>query len=208
MVEEAQSEVYQRLVEVIADNRAIAMVGAGSSVRVGFPDWKDLLKKLSSEAVQEDPDSKERLDSLAQTKEDLTYADAIKEILGKDRLANYLKTIFGPDKPKYDKFHERLVQLPFCHFLTTNYDRILQTAYECCTNKPYAELDLDEQRKRNSFINKLRSEEIEKHFIHVHGSIRRPEHMYWFSVNWTNAFNCLHLFLLDSPLANQGFLRH
>jgi hypothetical protein len=47
------------------------------------------------------------------------------------------------------------------------------------------------------------------------GTMRRAEGqwlfvfgLYWFSVNWTNAFNCLHLFLLDSPLANQGFLRH
>ena len=29
--------------------------------------------------------------------------------------------------------------------------------------------------------------------------------MYWFSVNWTNAFKWLHLFLSDLPLANQGF---
>ena len=32
--------------------------------------------------------------------------------------------------------------------------------------------------------------------------------LYWFSVNWTNAFKRLHLFLSDLPLANQGFFRH
>jgi len=35
-----------------------------------------------------------------------------------------------------------------------------------------------------------------------------PNTLYWFSVNWTNAFKWLRLFLSDLPLANQGFLGH
>ena len=63
---DTQPEVYQKLVEAIAETRAIAMVGAGSSVRVGFPDWKELLKRLSTEAIKIDTSSKEKLDSLEQ----------------------------------------------------------------------------------------------------------------------------------------------
>ena len=175
MVKNTQSMVYQRLVEAIAKNRAIAMVGAGSSIRVGFPNWTDLLERLSSEAVQIDPKCEEELNSLAHTNDYLVYAGKIKTILGPKVFASHLKEIFGPDKPKHDIFHETLVQLPFCHFLTTNYDRVLQSTYECCYNKPYAELDLDEQAKRNSLIGKLQDRSIEKHFVHVHGSIKRPE---------------------------------
>lgn len=106
MNQKAKTEVYQRLVEAIADNRAIAMIGAGSSVRVGFPNWSDLLKMLYKEAIKKEHTYKNELDSLAKTNDDLVYANKIKEILGPEEFAKQLKDIFGPEKPKYDKFHE------------------------------------------------------------------------------------------------------
>ena len=34
------------LIELVASGEAVLIVGAGSSARVGYPDWPDLLKKL------------------------------------------------------------------------------------------------------------------------------------------------------------------
>jgi len=39
-------------------------------------------------------------------------------------------------------------------------------------------------------------------------AVADDQEVYWFSVNWTNAFDRLYLFLCDLPSANQGFLRH
>ena len=177
MAEATQSKIYQKLVETIADRNAIAMVGAGSSIRAGFPNWRGLLDKLANEAIKISSDHKEPLDLLSKSKDLLVYAQKIKTILGEDVFSSQLQELFTSDKVNYNEFHKRLVQLPFHHFLTTNYDYVLQNAYNGCVSQEYTSFDLDEQFPRQRFLDELNSSELEKHFLHVHGSIRRAKHI-------------------------------
>ena len=175
-LQKLQSDVYERLVETIAENDSIAMVGAGSSRRVGYPDWNELLNLLSAQAAKVEPSQIKNLKSL-QKADPLVCADRIKEILGPEVFYYQLKEIFGPDKPKHDEFHELLVQLPFSHFLTTNYDRILQVANESFKKVPYTELDLGDSKTSDCLYDSISSKKAQRHFMHVHGSVRKPRNI-------------------------------
>lgn len=108
--------------------RAVLLVGAGSSIPVGYPSWPQLLEELRTAVIPE----------LAQFPEMdlLSRAELIRTTLRSypdqlDRRRQYeqlLSARFGPRTPSHAPFHRTLVQLPFCGFVTTNYDPIIESA--------------------------------------------------------------------------------
>ena len=171
-----QPDIYNQLVNALAEDRCMAMVGAGSSMRMGYPSWNGLLELLSAQAAKIDSSRKDELSSLLQD-DPLVCADIIKAILGPGEYYSQLEKIFGPLTPEYDIFHELIVRLPFTHFLTTNYDRILQVAHEKCVADQYVELDLEDHQKDGNLFDIICSNSAKRHFIHTHGSITNPQNM-------------------------------
>ena len=121
----------RELIELVASGEAILIVGAGSSVRVGYPDWHCLLKELQDLAGRWgdgfEPDKGKRED------DPLTYAEDIKSHIcdktgNLDRYHNLLYELFGRRAASVDEFHKMLVSLPFRGILTTNYDAVLEAA--------------------------------------------------------------------------------
>jgi len=120
------------LVELIASRQALAFVGAGSSIPLGFRTWEGLLDELASHAaslgtgfVEQKPnDAGEYLDYASRIKEHILHCSGPKgygEIIQKLFMRNRA-TIGLTD------FHRDLVNLPFRAILTTNYDAVLETA--------------------------------------------------------------------------------
>jgi len=172
-----QPDVYKQIIDVIAHPNAIAMVGAGISCSQGYPDWQKLLGLLSTEATRIDPSKEKLLQSLVK-KDGLKCADKIKQILGSEVFYSELVKNFGPDKPQYNELHEKLIGLPFRHFLTTNYDRILQAAHEgCLGGEKYVEHPLESHKEHGNLFDLMFSEGTPKRYVHVHGSIRFPQSM-------------------------------
>ena len=69
------------------------------------------------------------------------------------------------------------MSLPFGHFLTTNYDRILEVAHEKNSTEEYCEVDLDDPQRSGKLFDVICSRNAQRHFIHAHGSIRNPQGM-------------------------------
>ena len=108
--------------------RALLLVGAGSSIPVGYPSWPLLLEELRAAVVPEltqfpDVDLLSRAELIRKTLS--LYPDRV------DRRRQYEQLLsgrFGPRTPSHTAFHRTLVQLPFCGFVTTNYDPIIESA--------------------------------------------------------------------------------
>ncbi len=125
------TERKRELIELIASGEAILIVGAGSSVRLGYPDWPCLLKQLEDLASKCGNGFK--LDEGNREQDPLTYAEGIKaHILDQTgSLGKYhalLQDLFRPRTPPFENFHRTLVLLPFRGIMTANYDTVLEAA--------------------------------------------------------------------------------
>ena len=121
-------EQKRELIDLIASGEAILIVGAGSSVRVGYVTWESLLSELENLASECGGvlEQKRKNDTLA-------YAEDIKSHIidrtgNLDRYYNFLYELFKSKMPSFDSFHKMLVSLPFRGILTTNYDTVLEAA--------------------------------------------------------------------------------
>ncbi len=120
-------ERKRELIDLVASEEAILIVGAGSSARVGYVTWNGLLEELEDLANRCGT-------GLDQTRkgDELAYAEVIKSHIEKtDDIGKYydlLYELFRPNAQGYDEFHRLLVDLPFRGILTTNYDTVLEAA--------------------------------------------------------------------------------
>ena len=120
-------ERKRELIDLVASEEAILIVGAGSSARVGYVTWNGLLEELEDLANRCGT-------GLDQTRkgDELAYAKAIKSHIEKtDDIGKYydlLYELFQPNAQGYDEFHRLLIDLPFRGILTTNYDTVLEAA--------------------------------------------------------------------------------
>ena len=130
--EQAEGTKRKReLIKLVASGDAMLIVGAGSSMRVGYPGWPDLIKELEGLANESgdgfEPDKEGSED------DPLAYVEDIKSHICKetDDLEQYYALLYKLFKPKpipFDDFHKKLVSLPFRGILTTNYDTVLELA--------------------------------------------------------------------------------
>lgn len=48
----ANSDAFESLITTIRKGKAIAVVGAGISIRAGYPSWSSLLSRLGEEVIR------------------------------------------------------------------------------------------------------------------------------------------------------------
>jgi hypothetical protein len=120
-----------RLVQEVADDRAVAFIGSGLSLAAGLPDWPGLLKGLINEARARgaitDPDQEDLLAWLGKP-DYLMLADALMHLLGRDRMAQALADRFSVAVHPTDT-HRALTRIPFAAYITTNFDTLLEDAW-------------------------------------------------------------------------------
>ncbi|MCH7546149.1 MAG: hypothetical protein IID30_07090 [Planctomycetes bacterium] len=109
----------ESLVKALVGNTAVAFVGAGIGMRVGYPTWGTLLDDLEELSIAANASEASLLRTLRDS-DALVRAQEYKRVLGADSFLDCIVRRFGPATPPHDKFHEQLVSLPFRHVLTTN----------------------------------------------------------------------------------------
>lgn len=159
---------YRSLVEAIAGGAAL-FVGAGSSRKVGYPTWGELLSELAAAARVLNAARVEEVEGV----DHLSQASAYKEVLGAGSYHRVICEVFAPRTPPHDAVHESLVDIPFRHVLTTNYDGVLQSAHRVVFGASADGFDADESVKLAEFW--TRHQELPRSYVHLHGSIGRPE---------------------------------
>ncbi len=129
------SDPLKALSEVMARSRTVGFVGAGYSIRSGFPAWTQLLKELHKQIERDggtapEPEKVPDKRWLAEI-----YAQ---EVAGKSSLQDALRRAFeqyqADQRPnvqetaELDRMQMLVARLPFNHFITTNYDSLLEQA--------------------------------------------------------------------------------
>lgn len=164
------------------------MVGAGSSMFVGYKDWKGLVLEMAKELVPGLINHEGRC--VKETGEDASpseIAKKVKEALRKNgeeqAYYNFLERECAPrkdDRLNCDEVHISLVQLGFRGITTTNYDLVLEYALNGANRSQsnfYPEsIDLcaDNRHKVHGFLRGLNDEKEPKDVLHIHGLYSNP----------------------------------
>lgn len=175
----ANQAAITALLDSIERGDTVLFAGAGISVPAGFPSWSGLLKALEEmcDSVGEGFVRNE----LARDGDPLIYVDAIKTHVATckgslDRYEAELCRLFGA-APQIQPFHEDLVALPFRAFITTNYERTIETALALTEFEPSEKsvvIGSDYRTLALNFIRSLTSMQKGRLVAHIHGWYKQP----------------------------------
>ena len=120
-----------RLIEELAKGKCVAFVGAGFSMGAGLPGWRNLLQDMLVYAGREGVrlGDREAIQSSIEAGDLLPAADELRERLGRDRFQRFMTSRFRSAELRPTNAHLALTDIPLSGIITTNYDKLIETAY-------------------------------------------------------------------------------
>lgn len=194
-----KDEVIDRIANRILKKKLVLFIGAGMSNNIGAPTWNELIEHLS---INNDCDFgvSSLLGNNLELAEYFTcYYDSCKN---EKAVLKEVANIFDEDynELKSSEIYKMLVSLNVDTIYTTNYDRILEKAYEIHSSKK-AETICSLQSLSKSDPDKV-------HIVKFHGDIKEPENLvltqssYYKRYDFENALDIL----LRKDLLTKSFL--
>jgi NAD-dependent SIR2 family protein deacetylase len=164
-------------------NSFAAFVGAGVSAQSGYPLWRDLIDRMGDQASSKSRDSS-RIASLRSHPDLLWRAEEFRRLLG-DAYPDFMSQQFG--KKPVSECHRILRSLNFQHFITTNYDETIESAFEevCESIK---EPSWAQPHGKRFVIDTLLSSSDRRAVVHIHGKRSVQETLVLTSSDYTQAY--------------------
>lgn len=163
--------IPQELIQKLAEDKCVTFIGAGLSAGAGLPLWDKLLIQMIEWSVARHiplPDIAE-LSQLIEEKDFLTVADVVTEQMGDGRFREFITSVFRRPNLLPTEIHRLLPQIPFASLLTSNYDKLIESAYTTSLNgdsvpvfTPLDNPELAGALQKNEF-----------HILKTHGTIDR-----------------------------------
>jgi SIR2-like domain len=156
---ESVQREYETLLKIIEKEECAIFIGAGLSKPSGYPSLQDLLHEMAKVAS---------IDELQKKEVDKHWAEdfqVIKDKLGREEYRECLKRIFDHTKRDvpYNPILINILNIPFCAFVTTNFDPCLEFAT--------MNLPISSGRYSYSYPNLPITKLTDKHIYHPHGYI-------------------------------------
>lgn len=173
-----QDDAIKKLVDLLREEQAILMVGAGSSKFVEYPLLDELLEMLRNQFASklEKPKKDDDYDPAK-------FAGIIREYANKIEYQKFLESTFKHKNPMFEEFHLSMVGLNFKGIVTTNYDDVLESAifklneqYEYYNSPESINLcDTDKSYRVAEFLRSLSKGANLSRVLHIHGHWKNPE---------------------------------
>jgi hypothetical protein len=168
---------FDRLIREVRTGHTLAFTGAGTSAAVGYPTWAQLIEMLARRTRDKVGDNVNWGDTvipieLAKGLDVLVAAQIFAGVLGQEYYS-ILSHEFGPKDVSHPDI-QTLVDLPFRHFLTSNYDPTLETRLSV-PGTPCPFLCLHDNQAASAFLCNLADKQQQRHVVHVHGRYDGPE---------------------------------
>ncbi|MEK7727475.1 MAG: SIR2 family protein [candidate division KSB1 bacterium] len=122
-----QNSIPTPLLDAAKKGKCILFVGSGLSVAAGLPNWKTLIAKLIDEVAKNFPEQVRDIKSYVKTGDLLTLAEFARSKLSAHEYATFLSRIFDQPIPPH-RVHKLIARTAYRAIITTNYDRLLETA--------------------------------------------------------------------------------
>jgi NAD-dependent SIR2 family protein deacetylase len=172
---------FDQLARLVASGEAVALVGAGVSAGLGYPNWRALLDGLHDRIVHEveraaragEPARQAPSRYLRDFDDLLWRAEEYRRLLGPVAYAAALEQEFGAARALNETIR-RIVRLPFRHLLTTNYDTSLERAHAEEFGAPPGVIAWDDEAELLEFLFEFR-EGRARRCVYLHGRVGRPD---------------------------------
>ncbi|MBN1349939.1 SIR2 family protein [candidate division KSB1 bacterium] len=121
---------YKELIEKIKQKKCVLFLGSGLSVAAGYPDWHGLMEKMIEQMHESiSAEDLEELNALLQKHDYLQIASHFKALVNPQEYTDFLTKIFSADHIRPTENHLQIVRLHFPCIITTNYDKLVESAY-------------------------------------------------------------------------------
>jgi hypothetical protein len=163
----------------------ILFAGAGVSADAEYPRWEKLLSDLDEE-VQSGKlvtpasgtasgarMSPKYIPHISKIDDYLWRAEEYRTLMG-DSFQTWVAGRFTTNPDRTGNLARELVNLPFSHILTTNYDTVLETAYYEQHNKELKVVHWEKRDQVRSFFRALERGTSDNYIVHLHGTCKDP----------------------------------
>ncbi|WP_437310655.1 SIR2 family protein [Sorangium sp. So ce388] len=165
-------KVLQKLIDAFRDPGVIGFVGAGISMRAGYPSWTKLLELMEQE-LSASPFASQITG--VRTIPDLIWrAGRYRRELGDNRFNQLIRRLFGRSTGQCDDFHRDLVKLPFRQIVTTNYDDLLDRAHVKVFATPADRVEWDNESEVQDFLQDMVKADAPRRYVYLHGRFDNP----------------------------------
>ncbi|BES63688.1 hypothetical protein SANA_01270 [Gottschalkiaceae bacterium SANA] len=167
------TDYIKEIQDASKNNKLVFFVGAGVSRLSGYPSWTDLVNEFYTKLYK-----KRKKRTKFSTEENLQIPEKFYRTREKEDFDKILKKMFGVEK-KSNIVHEKMMILNPAHFITTNYDELIEQA---CNKrgKYYSIISSDDDVARV---------ESSKFILKVHGDFR-------------NGYNSENIVLMEKDYLN------
>jgi len=179
MVQSIEHDNNEMALELLGEDinkgNVFAFIGSGCSAKLSYPGWDELLNRLE-EQIKNQEDLEVYKYSEKCTKDKLWYAEKLVAILGDAKFHVLIRDIFQPPRIMDSSFHRNLINIPFRHYLTTNYDTLLELASKG-PESLFSDFCWNDKELLNEFFQSIHDNESlsKRYVVHLHGKYDRPD---------------------------------
>lgn len=188
--------------------RPLALLGAGTSVDCGYPDWNGLLLSLRDRARGKIGNKYQTfLDNL---NDPAWQAEEYRRLIGEHEFCSLIASEFSP-KGTIGPVLRAIVHLQFRHIMTTNYDSSIERAFEE-VGQSLQVVDWMEGAKMRRFFLELSRSSSSPYLIYLHGRFYDPVNIILTESSYANRYvrsddaqRKLFAILITQPVVFIGF---
>ena len=126
------SKFPKHMIEAIQSKECILFIGSGISVWSGLPNWERLIRQMVEFLCDSGLKSKEtsEIEQILLKGDLLTGASLCTSLMRKGNFRDFIEDVFIKPNPKPHEIHKIIANLGPDSFITTNYDRLIDDAYQ------------------------------------------------------------------------------